>query len=1051
MGGGGRGGGRPAGGRQSNVPPGGISFFEQGDKEVPGFTALYDPQQDPTPLYIAYEGEEQQQPPGGTPPLGPGQARSPRSDVRTVPLPELGAVVISAGNKEDYALALEIVKLLQDRAKQTEIQFVIFPLDTADATNVVNILSQVFTRFQTGASGSNFSRPAGGNPLANFLQQQTQLSSVFLYPLVRQNAIMIGAPANVVATVKAEIKKLDIATAPASQARPFALERASASQVATQIQDWYSVRYNDTNQVRVTYDNSTNTIFVQASPDDMAEIERLIKWVDNKGSAVINEIRIVQLKRSLSDELAQTLLEALQQIVVAPAANGGVLTPLSGGPGGGLGAPANALRPTTPTTPAFGAPGTGGGGTGSVGTTGSSVGPTKTVTLKFQTGKPGSEPVYGGMLDDVHITSEPRSNQLLLIAPEKTMDLLMKLIADLDVVAAARAEINVFPLKRADAAQVSQILQQMFLGTTTTGAGGAGAAPGTTGTGGRVFLTNDQGSPGDGSVLIQLRVAVDNRSNSLIVAGSRNDLEVVSSIVARLDDDVGKDRVHLVFKLRHQAAADVATAVQTFFTNALSPLSDATYTSPYQYLLREVVAVPESVSNTVLVDASPKYADEIKRIIDQIDETPPQVLVQVTIAQVTLNNDLEFGIEVGGQSPVLFDRSVFSPAGTAVNNALANPGFGFATSTNAGVLPSQTLTQPNLIGVQGVNALGVGTSSVNPNATGGGFVFSASSASVNVLIRALQVQNRIDVISSPLLVTTDNQAARFNAGEDVPYLANTTLSPTGFVTPSLERRTVGVILTVTPRISPDGRVIMRVTPEVSSVDPTPFTIIGASATSGATTSTGFFVQNVDTTVGAYDGETIILGGMITKSEVKNESKVPILGDIPVLGALWRYRTDATKRQELLIIMTPHIIRTQADAARVREELRTKFHFNNCDLNRIHSGFWDVTSALQSGDPGLSPGQRLFMAPLPTNEQPASPPGTPLPTPRIAPTAPMPQAPAPMPQPTSTTFIGSVTQSNGIQYGSTAPSGGPVLMAPQNSPANSNTGKESQSWTITHPQ
>lgn len=1011
--------------------------------DVPGFSAFYDPQQDTSPLYLAYDGEEQQQPPAGfqqpgMPALPAGQVRPPRGDVRTVPLPELGGIIVSAADAEDFKLALQIVDLLQKRAKDTKIVFEVYPLKTADSTNVSNIITQLFQRFAPSASGANFNRPTGGNPLANFLQQQTQLGSVLLYPLVRQNAIMIGAPANIMKEVEAEINKLDVPTRADSQAVPFPLQRAAASQVAQQIEAWATSRYSDNNNVRVTFDNSSNTVFIQASPDDMDEIRRLIKWIDNNMSPVINELRIVKLKNSLSDELANTLLEALSQVVVNPTANGaGVVAAPTGGPGG-FGAP-TANRPTTPTTPTFGAPGTpgGAGGAGGGGTTGTTVGATnKSITIKFQSGRPGSEPVYGGMLDDVHITSEPRSNSLMLVAPEKTMDLLLKMIADLDVVAAARAEINVFPLKRADAAQVSQVLQQMFLGTTGTGA--AGAVPGTGGTnGGRVLLVGDQAAPGDGSVLIQLRVAVDNRSNSLIVAGSRNDLEVVSNIVARLDDDQRPERVRLAFKMRHQAAADVATAIQTFYTNALSPLSDATYNSSYQYLLREVVAVPESVSNTVLVDASPKYADEIKRIIDQLDEMPGQVAVQVTIAQVTLNDDLEYGAQISGQSPVLFDRSV----GTT---ALANPGFNFNTLAapptgptailGPATLVNNTLTTPNLIGLQGVNQFGVGTSSSSGGP--GGFIFSASSASVNVLIRALKMQGRIDVLSQPLLVTTDNQAARINSGKDVPYLSTSSVTGTGVVTQNLERRVVGVILTVTPRISPDGRVIMRVTPEVSSPEPQLINLGNGNL------GTVFDIQNIDTTVGAYDGETIILGGIITKSQTKNETKVPILGDIPILGALWRFRTDTTQRQELFIIMTPTIIRTVSDAARVLAEQRTKYHYNACDMARIHTEFTDLSAGIRTGDPSMPAAQRIMTAPMPTGDAPMVPQGIALPQPRVV--------PQPMPQPPSGPAAGGpVTQSHAVQYGATDANGANVLLAPQN--GSNNTGKESQSWMIVRPQ
>src|SRR5205814_10651215 len=127
-------------------------------------------------------------------------------------------------------------------------------------------------------------------------------------------------------------------------------------------------------------------------------------------------------------------------------------------------------------------------------------------------------------------------------------------------------------------------------------------------------------------------------------------------------------------------------------------------------------------------------------------------------------------------------------------------------------LGNNPVVSPGVVGFQGLNNLGVGRSNANGV---GGFVFSAASNTFNLLIRALKTQGRIDILSRPQVQTTDNQTAYLNIGQDIPYVSATTIVGGGLASNTVTYRSVGVILQVTPRISPDGTVIMRVIPEVS--------------------------------------------------------------------------------------------------------------------------------------------------------------------------------------------------------------------------------------------
>lgn len=960
MGGGGnsRGGRGGRGGRNSNFrapdrePPGGPDFFEAGVKEdrQPAMkdvanvseTQLFDPS------IALVSGEEEQQPPpgpsGGRPQL-PGQEsqdiRSPRAPVNFEALEQLQAIIISAENQADLEDVLRVIKYLQDEAAKSEVELRIVPLKQADATHLVSLLNQIYSRIIVGPNGNS------SLPLSEVREQQprvfrdsffgtstsqtTPASSLLLLPLPRQNAILLGAPKTRMADVIKEIERLDIPTAPGAKPVYFPLKNASASSVADQVTRFYSTRYpNETdanNQIRVTADNRSNTVIVQAAPADLAEIRDLIQRIDGSVSSAVNDLRIIRLNNALADELANTLIQAIKQ-GIAPAAA----------------APAQPQRQNpflfgAQQTAAQAAP------AAQAASAGTSI--TKATTLRFLgTAGPGGV-VESGLLDDVHINSEARSNSLIISAPPKTMELLGALIRSLDVPPAAQAGLKVFTLKKADAQQTATLLQQMLGGaaaqprTQIPGANIPGvqqpaAAPGTT----RPLLTLSGQAP-EGATLIDLKISVDDRTNSIIAAGSPNDLEVIETLVSRLDDADVQSRRNEVYKLRNAAAADVYTALQQFLTNSLGVLNNANQLTAYQVIQKEVVIVPEPISNTLLISATPRYYDEVIRLIAQIDSLPPQVVIQVLIADVALSTTEEFGVEIGLQSPILFQRSIipgassFSgqvtglplPTGVTVNSTLpgaANPGFNF---NQPRIFPQNNFTAgPGIVGYQGLGSLNVGR--VSPTSGIGGLVFSAASDTFSLLIRALKLQGRIDILSRPQVMTLDNQTAAVNIGQNVPILAGTVVSGTGVSQQNIDRVDVGVNLFVTPRITPDGRVLLRLAPEVSNLgDLIPL----GNGQSGQVINQ----QKLETTVATNDGETVVIGGLITTLDNKQENKIPWLGDLPYVGAAFRYRTQNRQKRELLVIMTPHIVRTPEEAQRILMMEARRMDWILGDVCKVH--------------------------------------------------------------------------------------------------------------------
>ena len=988
-GGGGRGGGG-GGFRGGSSDSRGRDFFGQSVTDDRQASGLIDPTNSDSGFQLAsYQEAAQDQPaqpgqvqpkqadPGLPPPMfttpldnkaaakdaAKDAVEAPRGQIQIVPVPDLSILAVRTRNAEDMALVLRLIDfILKSPAGRITIE--IIPLKNADATSVSNTLNQLFNRVNFGPNADSINNSlTGGRSVtsstttlpgagsistsAATINPTAGTSSVILIPLPKINAIIVAAPKTRMDDLKDRIGKLDVSNT--LTAVPFPLKRAMAARVATQINSFYAGRYPNestaTMQVRATYDDNTNTVFVQAAPADMDEIRALIERIDLFAMGSVNEMRIVPMRNAISDDMASVLLRSISDTLNSSGAQGQGTIQTGGFGGGG----SNSGNSGT----SFQAlPGTGGAAAGGIGTNQRSV---KVAALKFLSARDkNGRPVESDVLDDIRITSDTRTNSLLITAPTKTMEFILAVIRELDIQPNAKSEVNVFKLRKADALQLALTLQQLFTGSgtkTATGAAGALAAPGgTTGaatTKAPLILTLAS-LAADQAPIIDLRVTVDDRTNSLIVAGSRNDLNIVEAIIARLEDAELNTRRSEAFRLRNAQAADVVASVTDFVTKSMTVLKGTNQLTGFQEGQQDVVVVAEPISNTVLINAASDKFETILHIISQLDIMPPQVAVSVLVGEVDLSDNNEFGVEIGLQTPIIFNRSLFGdPTGavtytatgdasqvgfqalsaTQTGQALSPPGFLFNQPNN--FTANNANYKPMSVGFQGLSSLGVGR--VSPTSNIGGFVFTASSGTVNILVRALHVQNRLDILSCPKIMTTDNQTALINVGQEIPIVSSTSVTGTGIITQNIDRRNVGVILQVTPRITPEGRILMRVTPEISSVDPTPLNLGNGNM------GTVLNIQHLETTVSAYDGETIVLGGMISRRDTKNENKAPWLGDLPYLGALFRYRTQQRSKTELIIIMTPHIVTSKADGERILAEEARKMDWIPRNVQKVYTG------------------------------------------------------------------------------------------------------------------
>jgi general secretion pathway protein D len=196
-----------------------------------------------------------------------------------------------------------------------------------------------------------------------------------------------------------------------------------------------------------------------------------------------------------------------------------------------------------------------------------------------------------------------------------------------------------------------------------------------------------------------------------------------------------------------------------------------------------------------------------------------------------------------------------------------------------------------------------------------GFSFTITGEDFNFLVRALQSDSRLEVIQRPMVMCQDKQTANITIGQRVPFVRGTQVTDNGQVTSQVEYEKVGIILDVEPQINPDGFVYLKVKPEVSAIASSTIDI------GNGVLAPIFTERSAETTVAVKDGETVVIGGLITTTESEGESKVPFLGDLPGLGILFRSTTRSKGKTELLIALTPRIVRTVEDGRRLSTETR----------------------------------------------------------------------------------------------------------------------------------
>ncbi|MCH8006763.1 MAG: hypothetical protein IH888_11125, partial [Planctomycetes bacterium] len=738
--------------------------------------------------------------------------------------------LLVAASPEDTAAIEQLVEKLQQTPINPAIGLHVIPLETAQARQLAPRLQALVRQRQ---------QSLGRDALPS--------DRVSIEPDTASNSLIIAASDENLQVIRNLIEALGRAGAVSvgdTEIEVIQLATSRAADIVDLLHDMYvreANRSRGTDTVRVTADERLNAILVNAPRADVGTIKRLVAQLDGARPSAVVEIKFIPLSSA----------NALETV--------GLINDVLSGRGLG-GRRGNRQATVLRYQHAYAAGGMGDG---------------------MEVGLSEMQ-VSAAIRETITLTPDLRTNTVIVSAPSESMVMIERMILDLDASSTGAQNIRIFKLRNADALAMAEILTDLFNLTlqgnlfvlkprearpddeTVPGLAPDVSSPYTGLLGTDLTAVPDERQ--------QLSLTVDSRTNSLLVSGTPIYLDLVAQVVEELDALEANEREVFIYQLRNSEATEIARVLTSFVEQEqqklLATLSPDQIGSSARLLEREITIVGDNLSNTVLVSASPRYMDRVKHMIDELDVDPPQVLIQVLLAEVTLDSVREWAPDITG----LFGLDTATVTGQS--------GLGGLAST--------------FLGAMGVPSLSVTTSDFN------------------LLLRALESQGRLQILSNPSIMAANNQPAMIQVGENIGRADSQSISDGGTQQTSVRFDDIGVILRVTPSINPDGFVRMVIEPSITALTARKTQVSEDLSVDVLTKRT------LTTTVTVRDGQTIVLGGLISDQYEQRTRKVPLLGDIPLLGALFRSELRESTTTELLIVITPHVITSPAELSRVRD-------------------------------------------------------------------------------------------------------------------------------------
>lgn len=386
----------------------------------------------------------------------------------------------------------------------------------------------------------------------------------------------------------------------------------------------------------------------------------------------------------------------------------------------------------------------------------------------------------------------------------------------------------------------------------------------------------------------QSTVIADTRLNALVVFGSDSLKDDIRRLVALIDvvPPTSSSKVNVHY-LEHADATEVAKlldgvvkGMSATSTIPGQPAATAAAAQNSPFDAGRITITPDKATNALVIMASPTDYQNLLQVIQKIDKKRRQVFVQAIIAEVSIDRLNELGVE-------------WSAIGVGASGSVGAVGL---------YNPFDSLT-PVLSAISAIKSGGVSFTEIN-----------GTSVNFSVLLKALQSNGAVNVLSTPNILTSDNKEAEIFVGENVPFLSQTNMTSGGVTQQSVERKDTGITLRITPQVNDGEYVKLDLYQEISAVKN-----FKGQATDLVTTK-----RSAKTSVVVKDKQTVVIGGLIQDQDQEGVSKVPLLGDIPGLGWLFKSKTLSRTKTNLMIMLTPRIIRDAGDLAETTGEQRKIF-------------------------------------------------------------------------------------------------------------------------------
>jgi general secretion pathway protein D len=468
-----------------------------------------------------------------------------------------------------------------------------------------------------------------------------------------------------------------------------------------------------------------------------------------------------------------------------------------------------------------------------------------------------------------HVVNYDPSNVIMMTGQAEVVNRLVDIIQRVDK--AGNQDIEIIRLGFASASEVVRILENIY---------------------------KKQGQ-GDQPEFLIPKIVADERTNSVIVSGELQARQRVAEIVKKLDAQQENQGNTRVYYLKYAKAEDLVKVLQgvsnSMVAAATGGQQQAGAQSSSRGSNREVSIEAHAESNTIIMTAQPDMLRNLEEVIRQVDVRRAQVLVEAIIVEVGETAGINLGVQwvsaEGGMQQ--FTNAGVPISSIAAGAATANAKTGTTTTTT--VDPSTGARTEVVTGGSDPDykALGAALAGVN------GSLFGIVKDDWGAVLQAVKADTNSNILATPHLTTLDNQESYFIVGEEVPVETGTTQSTgggTGSPFTTKERKEVGIKLRVTPQINEGNAVKLTIEQEVSS---------RAGDVKGDPI---FNKREIKTTVMADDGMTVVLGGLIDEDVQESESKIPLLGDIPVLGQLFRSTSSSKRKRNLMVFIRPTIMR-----------------------------------------------------------------------------------------------------------------------------------------------